>query len=98
MLRDLRGRSLASRLDEREQVAAHSILLRRAEAVWSTVVDLEPNIVDQLGREQRCWTDRNDLVVVAVNEERGDVDLLQVLSLVGLGKSLDAVVDGVETT
>ena len=55
-------------------------------------VDLERGSCHQLGRQQGRVGDRDDLVVVAVDDQRRHVDPLQVLGEVGLGERLDAVV------
>ncbi len=81
---------IALRLDEREQVLVDLVLVRRAHAVRRALVDLQRRALDDLGREQRRGADRHDLIVVAVQDQRRHVELLQVLGEVGLGKRLDA--------
>jgi hypothetical protein len=66
--------------------------MRRAHAVRQARIDLQRGLGQQLGRQRRGVGDRHDLVVVAVQHERGHVDLLQVLGEVGLRERLDAVV------
>ena len=49
-------------------------------------------VLDQLARDRRAGTDGDDLVVVTVHDEGGNVDPLEVVGEVGLAEGLDAVV------
>ncbi len=51
----------------------------------------------QLGREQRRVANGHNLVVVAVNDQRRHVELLQIRCKVGFRKGLDAVQHALES-
>ena len=88
--------SLGLRADEGEEVGIDAVLVRRTQAVRRALVDLQLCLPDQLRCEQRGRSDRNDLVVVAVDDARRNVDLLQVIGEVGLREGLDAVEGGLK--
>ena len=69
--------------------------MRRAHAVRCALVDLEGRILDQLGGQHGRGADRHDLVIVAMQDQGRDVELLQVLGQIRLGKGLDAKIGGV---
>src|ERR1700720_2136571 len=85
------------RLRERKKVGIDLVLLRRAHTVWRALVDLQLRVLDQLDGQQGGVTDRHDLVVVAVQDERRHVHLLEVLGEIRLGERLDAVKDAFES-
>src|SRR5215831_16628293 len=90
----------ALRFSVRWMKASRSALtwsLRRAQAVRRALVDLQLRAFDQLRLDLAGGPERHDLVVVALDDERRDVELFQVLRLVGLGERLDAEVRGRET-
>ena len=60
----------------------------------SSLGSIEGCALDELGLEQAGVGERHDLVVVALNDERRYVELLQVLGLIGLGERLDAKICG----
>ncbi len=60
----------------------------------STGIDPKRCSLDQLRRKQRRGADGYDLVIVAVQDESGNVELLEVLGEVSLGELLDAVEAG----
>src|SRR6185503_432954 len=62
-----------------------------AEAVGTAWIDLQGGVRYQLDRVLRGGNDRYDLVVVAVQDERGYVDRLEVLGGVCLRERRDAV-------
>ena len=62
----------------------------------STRVDLQLCTVDDLRREERRVDDRDDLIVVAMNDQRRHVEPFQVLGEIRLGEDLDAVVGCLE--
>src|SRR2546423_12856546 len=70
-----------STLDEGQQVGVQLVLVGRGEAVRRALVDLQPRSLDQLVRGQRRGADGHDLIVVAVDEQRRYVELLQILRL-----------------
>src|SRR5262245_42169089 len=72
--------------------AIRSSLTRSLWVVWGTLVDLRGRTLDEFGLELAGVVERHDLVVVALDDERRNVDLLQVLRLVRLGERLDAEV------
>src|SRR5262249_4977848 len=81
---------------EGQQVFVDSVLVRGAQAVRGALVHLQGGALDELGLEQAGVGERHDLVVVALEDERRYVELLQVLGLVCLGERLDAEVGGRE--
>src|SRR5262245_15545779 len=84
-----RGLSLARRLaDELQQVRVDLILVGRADAVRRALVDLEGGSRDHLGRAHRRYSDGHDLVVIAVKDQRGHVELLEILCEIRFGERL----------
>src|ERR1700687_1573225 len=81
-------------LDERQEVLVELGRVRLREAVRAAAVDLERRVLHEPGCAHRRRLDGNDLIVVAVRDERGYLDLREVGSELGLGELLDAVVDG----
>ena len=59
--------------------------------------DFQRGSLDQLGGKQRRVGDGHDLVVITMQDQRGHIDLREVLREVGLGERLDAVVGGFMT-
>src|SRR5258708_3954019 len=64
--------------------------------MWSTCravlrVDFQRRSLNNFGREKRRGADRYDLVVVAVEDECGHIELLEIFGEVSFGKRLDAV-------
>src|SRR6185312_838747 len=76
--------------EELEQVSVELLLVVADEAVRSARVDLELAVLDQVDRLPRGRLDGHDLVVVAVEDQKRDVDLPEVIGEIGLGKGLDA--------
>src|SRR5262249_15971981 len=64
-------------LNEREQVAVDDVRMRRGEPVRETGIIEFRGSLDQLGRLARRNVDRHDLIVLAVHEQRRDVELFQ---------------------
>src|SRR5262245_45937044 len=99
---DSRAMTRSSRRDRRarttelEQVGVESVLERGRESVPRAFVDLELRLLDDLRGLERGSGDRHDLIVVTVDDQRRNVDLLQVLGQIGLREDLDAVVHGFE--
>src|ERR1035441_7717892 len=81
-------------LEEGEQVGVDLVFEGGTHAVRGALVDLELGAFDDLGGEQASGGDGDDLVVVAVKDEGGHIELLQDLGAVGLGEGFDAVVGG----
>src|SRR5262245_1227616 len=73
-------------LEKREEVGVDLVLAGRAETVGRAGIDLQGGRLDERGREQGGGPDRHDLVVVAVDDERRNVDPLQILRDVRLGE------------
>src|SRR5882672_6808690 len=82
----------SSALQECQQIGVDLSLQRDREAVWSTRVVDSPNVLDEAFRFARRVVHRNDLIVLSVHEQSGDVELLQVFGEIGLGERLDAFV------
>src|SRR3954447_11111643 len=95
LLVDVRGRR-RSALQEGEQVGVELLLVGAGEPVRGSRVDLERPVLHQLDRLLGRGHDRDDLVVVAVRDQGGDVDGLEVLAGVGLREGLDAVVGALD--
>ena len=85
-------------MDERKQIGIDFVRVNDRHTMREARVDLELRIFHQLDREcSRIWKG-HDLVVVAMHDEGGNVDLLQVFGKVGLGKGLDAVLLSLEAS
>src|SRR5438094_9203774 len=82
--------------DECQEVGVDPVLVGRAQAVRRALVDLETCVLDQLGGTQGGGPDRDDLIVIAVDDEGRHVELPEIPGEVGLGEGLDAVEGGVE--
>src|SRR5262249_50310399 len=81
---------------EGQQVGVDLILMGRGEAVWRTgIVDLL-RALDEPGRLPSRVLHRDDLVVLAVQDQGRDIELLEVLGEIGLGEGLDALVGVLE--
>src|SRR5262250_310803 len=59
-----------SRLEEREQIRIHLVLVGGAEPVWCAGIDFKLCLWRDLHRCLGRGADRDDLVIVAVDEER----------------------------
>ena len=70
---------------------------RASQAVRRTWIDLQNRTFDDLRGEQSRVGNRYNLVVVAMDDERRNVELLEVFGQVRLGESLDAVIGPFET-
>jgi hypothetical protein len=67
----------------------HPILEGGAHAMWRALVDLKLRILDDLGGEHRADPDRYDLVVVAMQDQRRNVEPLEVFVQVRFRERLD---------
>src|SRR5262249_18095208 len=83
--------------NEGEEVGIHLILMRRREAVWRPGIDFELCLWRDLYCGLGCGPDRNNLVVVPMDEERRHGHLFKILCLIRFGKRLDALVGCRET-
>src|SRR6478736_4145157 len=81
-----------SGLQEREQVGVELVFAGVTEAVGAARVNEKLGPRHELRRQIRAVRDRHDLVVVAVDNERRHVELLEILGKVGFREGLDAVV------
>jgi hypothetical protein len=84
------GGALKRRLAERQQFLVDLVFVRRAQAVGGALVDFQGGAPDELGLERAGVGERHDLIVVALDDERWHIELLQVVRLVGLRECLDA--------
>ncbi len=64
-----------------------------AETVRSAFVGFKDCAFDEFCLEQRCVGIGDDLVVVALDDEGGDVEFFEVFVLIGFGECLDALVN-----
>src|SRR5262249_22151369 len=65
-----RGTGRASGLQELQQIGVHLVLVGRTHAVRGALVHLERDPFDQFGRAHRGSPDRDDLIIVAMQDER----------------------------
>ena len=77
---------------EGQQVGIEPPLVRAHEAVGRSWIDLQGRVLDDLRGEEGRVTNRHDLVVVAVEDERRHVEFLEIRGEIRLGKRLDAEV------
>src|SRR5205085_8191271 len=82
--------SAASALDKSQEILVNLLLMGRAHPVGGALVNLEGGILDQLGRPDCGYPNRDDLVIIAVQNQSRHLDFFQILSLVRFGKRLDA--------
>src|SRR5262245_65084089 len=68
-----------SALYESEKVGIDHVGVRRAHAVREPFVDLQLALFEELDGQQRGIGDRDDLIVIAMHDERRHVDDLQIL-------------------
>src|ERR1035437_6040634 len=77
--------------EEGKQVGVEPVLVGGAEAVRCAGIDFQRGAFHELGRELGRGADRHDLVVITMNDERRDVELLEISREVGFGEGFDAV-------
>ena len=80
-----------SGLEECQQVGIELLLVSLGQAMGCACIDLKSRVFDEFGRGKSRGADRYDLVVVAVNDQRWDVEFLEVFGEVRLRERLDAV-------
>src|SRR6202030_1975114 len=74
-----RDRSWTARpFDECEEIGVQTILVGRTQAMRGSVVHLERCFLDQFGRKRCRGRDPNELVVVAIQDQRRNVELLEI--------------------
>src|SRR3954467_819630 len=69
-----------------KQIRVDVILQGDRESVWRAVVEFQGRTLDYLRGHHCGCTDRDDLIVSAVNDQRRNVKLLQVFRKVGFRK------------
>lgn len=79
-------------LYEREEISVALVLACVAQAVRAALINLQDGIGDEFRGEHRGVCDRHDLVVVAVDDERRHIELLQVFGEIRFRERLDAVI------
>ena len=84
------------RFKECQQILVNLVLVRCAQTVRGTLVNLQRGAFDHFGLEPAGVTYRHNLVVITMYYERRHVDLLQVFDLISLGECLDAEICGRE--
>src|ERR1035437_7873135 len=80
-----------SGLEECQQVGIELLLVSLGQAMGCARINLQSRVLDEFRRGKTSGADRHDLVVVAVHDEGGHVEFLEVLGEVRLGECLDAV-------
>ena len=63
-----------------------------------TGIHLQRCALHELGRQQRRRGDGDDLVIVAVKNKSGHVELLEIFGEVGFGESFDAILARLHST
>lgn len=86
------------RLDKVQQVLIHLINIKIVNCMRSPMVDLELAMAQQLHRLHPSSLNWNNLIVIAVKHQDRNINLLQILGKVGLGKIFNAVVGGFEAS
>ncbi|KAG0752087.1 hypothetical protein G6F24_013812 [Rhizopus arrhizus] len=77
---------------ERQQVLVDAILVRVGQAMRRARVHDQPGVLDQLCRLAAGDVDRHDLVVIAVDDQRRHIELLQVGAEIGGRERSDRIV------
>jgi len=85
------------RPEEGQQVFVELPLVRGHQAMGCARIDLQGGVLDEPGGEQGRVGNGHDLVIIAMDDQGGDVEALEVFGLVRLGEGLDAVVGRFET-
>ena len=86
------------RANELEQIGVDDVGVCRAHAVRKTLVHLQRRVLHELGGELRRVGDRHDLVIVAVHDQRGNVEALEVFARKGAAEEIAFFGgDGLET-
>src|ERR1035437_4534205 len=80
-----------SGLEECQQVGIELLLVSLGLAMGCACIDLQSRVYDEFCRGKSRGADRYNLVVVAVNDQRRDVEFLEVFGEVRLRARLDAV-------
>src|SRR5438477_4307878 len=83
--------------DEGEQILVDLVLQGRTHAMRRSWVNLERRALHKLGRQQGRGTDRDNLAVIAVEDQGRDIKLLEICGGVGFGEGLDAEIGGGKT-
>src|SRR5271168_3604123 len=64
--------------DEREQIRIDSVFVRRTHSMRQARIDFQLCVLNNLGGLMRRGADRNNLVVIAVENERWHIELLEI--------------------
>lgn len=80
-----------SGLQEVQQILVEPLLMRISETMVTTFVRLQFGALNQLLGTHGCRLDRDDLIVVAMNDERWYVEPFQICGEVGFRERLDTV-------
>ena len=83
-----------SAFDESEEVGVQGIGINGQHPMRKAGIGLQRAVLQKLNGLVRSICDRNDLIVLTMQDQRRHTDRLQVLGLVGFRKGLDAVVVG----
>src|SRR5205823_2290587 len=84
------------RLQELQQIGVDLVLAGTAQAVRSARVDSQARAGRELDRGVGRSGNRHDVVVVAMDDQRGHVQLLEVVGLIRFRERLDPVEDALE--
>src|ERR1035437_3109393 len=85
------------RPEEGQQIGVELVLVRVGQTMGTAGIDLQRRVLDEFRREHCRSRDRHDLIVIAVDDQRRHVDLLQVLSEIRLGEGFDGIEFVLET-
>src|SRR5665647_2274963 len=86
------------RFEEGQQIGVERVLVRVGRTMGAARIDLQRRVLDEFRREHGRSRDRHDLIVIAVDDQRRHVQLLQVLSEIRLGEGFDGIEFVLETT
>lgn len=81
--------------DEGQQLGIDGVGMGRAHAVWQMRENLQRAVLQQLGGQERGIGDGYDLIVGAMEDQRRDGDVFEILGKVGFRERLDAIVMGI---
>src|SRR3954462_3293776 len=73
---------------EREQIGVHHLVMGRKQPVRQAWIDFQLGALDQLRRHHRGRADWDDLIVVAVDDQRRQVEFLEIFREISFGEGL----------
>jgi hypothetical protein len=88
----------SSGADDRVQVLVDSVFVCRTHSMSEPRIDFQLCVSNNLGGLMGHGADRNNLVVIAVQDERWHIELREVFCEVRLGESFDAIQGSREST